>query len=99
MFVKESSLCLRPPYSICRLQNNRHSARQSDSRYPRTNVRGTLSEVICLSSGIHPRVDTRGPLRTVDSRQTFSERLPTVAPLYARTTARLAERQAETWGV
>ena len=35
-------------------------------RYPRTNVRGTLSEVICLSSGIHPRVDTRGPLRTVD---------------------------------
>jgi transposase len=30
------------------------------------------------------------------SRQTFSERLPTVAPWYARTTTRLATRQAET---
>ncbi len=29
-------------------------------------------------------------------RVTFTERLPTVAPLYARTTARLAARQAET---
>jgi transposase len=30
------------------------------------------------------------------SRQTFSERLPTVAPFYARTTTRLATLQAET---
>ena len=30
------------------------------------------------------------------SRQTFTERLPTVAPLYARTTTRLGERQAAT---
>ena len=36
------------------------------SRYPRAHARGTLAEVICFSSGIHPRADARGPLRTVD---------------------------------
>ncbi|HEY7711149.1 MAG TPA: transposase family protein [Candidatus Entotheonella sp.] len=30
------------------------------------------------------------------ARQTFSERLPTIAPLYARTTTRLAAAQART---
>jgi transposase len=62
------------------------------SRYPRT-----LADLPWAGAPIELRLTVRRFFCTTCtwSRQTFSERLPTVAPFDARTTARLATRQAE----
>jgi transposase len=63
------------------------------SSYPRT-----LADLPWAMAPIQLRLTVRRFFCTTCtcSRQTFSERLPTVAPFYARTTGRLAERQVET---
>ena len=63
------------------------------SRYPRT-----LADLPWATTPIELRLTVRRFFcRTCTcARQTFSERLPTIAPLYARTTTRLATAQAHT---
>jgi transposase len=70
-----------------------HLAVRIHSSYPRT-----LADLPWATAPIHLRLTVRRFFCTTCtcSRQTFSERLPTVAPFYARTTTRLATRQAET---
>jgi transposase len=70
-----------------------HLAVRIHSRYPRT-----LADLPWAVAPIELQLTVRRFFCTTCtcSRQTFSERLPTVAPFYARTTARLATRQAET---
>lgn len=63
------------------------------SRYQRT-----LADLPWATAPIELRLTVRRFACTpcTCSRQTFTERLPTVAPLYARTTTRLAETQTHT---
>jgi transposase len=70
-----------------------HLAVRIHSSYPRT-----LADLPWAVSPIELRLTVRRFFCTTCtcSRQTFSERLPTVAPFYARTTTRLATRQADT---
>jgi len=70
-----------------------HLAVRIHSSYPRT-----LADLPWATAPIQLRLTVRRFFCTTCtcSRQTFSERLPTVAPFYARTTTRLATRQAET---
>jgi transposase len=70
-----------------------HLAVRIHSNYPRT-----LADLPWATAPIQLRLTVRRFFCTTCtcSRQTFSERLPTVAPFYARTTTRLATRQAET---
>jgi transposase len=58
----------------------------------------TLADLPWATTPIHLRLTVRRFFCTTCTcgRQTFTERLPTVAPLYARTTARLSQRQAST---
>jgi transposase len=70
-----------------------HLASRVHSGYQRT-----LADLPWAMAPMQLRLHVRRFLCTTCpcSRQTFSERLPTVAPLYARTTTRLAQTQAET---
>ena len=70
-----------------------HLASRIHSDYPRT-----LADVPWATTPIALRLTVRRFFCTTCtcSRQTFTERLPTVAPLYARTTTRLAGMQADT---
>ena len=63
------------------------------SDYPRT-----LADLPWATAPIELRLTVRRFFCTTCtcSRQTFTERLPTVAPLYARTTTRLADTQSHT---
>ncbi len=58
----------------------------------------TLADLPWATMPIHLRLTVRRFFCTLCTcgRQTFTERLPTVAPLYARTTPRLSQRQAST---
>ena len=58
----------------------------------------TLADVPWATTPIELRLTVRRFFCTTCTcgRQTFTERLPTIAPLYARTTARLTGRQADT---
>ena len=79
------------PKAIC--PDCHHLAARIHSSYPRT-----LADVPWATTPIELRLTVRRFFCTTCtcSRQTFTERLPTVAPLYARTTTRLTGRQAET---
>jgi transposase len=70
-----------------------HLASRVHSGYQRT-----LTDLPWTTAPMQLRLHIRRFLCTTCtcSRQTFSERLPTIAPLYARTTTRLAGRQAAT---
>ena len=63
------------------------------SAYPRT-----LADVPWATTPIELRLTVRRFFCTACTcgRETFTERLPTIAPLYARTTTRLTGRQADT---
>jgi hypothetical protein len=69
-----------------------HLASRVHSGYQRT-----LTDLPWTTAPMQLRLHIRRFLCTTCtcSRQTFSERLPTIAPLYARTTTRLAGRQEE----
>ncbi len=70
-----------------------HLASRIHSDYPRT-----LADVPWATAPIRLLLTVRRFFCTTCTcgRQTFTERLPTVAPLYARTTTRLTDMQADT---